>query len=73
MTRIREINSGFIEALEKIGEKVDKWPAWKREGWAILDRGTYEMAGERSTNLNSNGHAKYEEAADGEHCQEFKF
>lgn len=37
MTNSTETNENFIEILEEIGEAVQKWPEWKREGWAILD------------------------------------
>jgi hypothetical protein len=45
VTNIRENSQGFIQGLEKIGEKVDKWPEWKREGWAVLDKEIYIMSG----------------------------
>lgn len=28
----------FWKEVEKIAKSVDKWPTWKKEGWAILDR-----------------------------------
>lgn len=37
MTNSTETNEHFIKSLQDIGEAVQKWPEWKREGWAILD------------------------------------
>lgn len=28
----------FLEALEVISKRVDKWPAWKKEGWAVFEK-----------------------------------
>jgi hypothetical protein len=27
----------FLEELEKISNRVEDWPEWKKEGWAVLD------------------------------------
>jgi hypothetical protein len=28
----------FWISVEKIAKSVDKWPDWKKEGWAALDK-----------------------------------
>lgn len=31
-------NKELWEFCERTAREVDKWPAWKREGWAVLDK-----------------------------------
>ena len=37
-----EFGPEWIAELEKIATNVDKWPQWKKEGWAILDKEVYD-------------------------------
>jgi len=30
-------NENFLDGINEIASRVEKWPEWKRQGWAILD------------------------------------
>jgi hypothetical protein len=48
----------FVKALEKISERVEKMPDWKKNGWAILEENsTYCGSVEKKQNF-SDSHDK---------------
>jgi hypothetical protein len=48
------------EFAERTAKKVEDWPAWKKEGWAVLDgrKTSAAMSSSHETNHQLNGEHK---------------